>query len=84
MLKWDYQPERRSRSWEATIAVQRDHAMRQLRKNPSLKGRRAEAVGYAYSDARRLASGETDLDQDRFPEECPYDWDAILNRLFRL
>jgi hypothetical protein len=29
MLKWDYQPERRSRSWVNTIAEQRRRAERQ-------------------------------------------------------
>ena|SRR5687768_18033668 len=82
MLKWDYQPERRSRSWEATIAVQRNHVLRQLRKNASLQSRIGEAVDDSYSDARRLASGETDMDLRHFPEECPYDWDEILNRPF--
>jgi hypothetical protein len=82
MLKWDYQPEIRSRSWENTIAIQRRHALRQLRKNPSLKSFVEEAVADAYFDARRVASSETDLDLIRFPEECPYDWDTILNRPF--
>jgi hypothetical protein len=83
MLKWDHQPERRSRSWENTIGLQRDHALRQLRRNPGLKSRASEAVADAYSDARRLASTETDLDLDRFPAKCPYDWDAILHRKFK-
>ena len=82
MLKWDYQPEKRSRSWENTIGLQRGRVLRQLRKNPSLKSKRSEAVGDAFSDARRLASTETDIDLDRFPEECPYDWETILNRPF--
>jgi hypothetical protein len=80
MLKWDHQPEKRTRSWENTIAIQRRHALRQLKKNPSLKSRLGEAVAEAFEDARRLASSETDMDLDTFPEECPYDWDTILNR----
>src|SRR5687768_6863980 len=52
MLKWDHQPERRSRSWEASILVQRDRIEQQLRKNPSLKARRVEAVTDAYRRAR--------------------------------
>ena len=27
MLKWDHQPEKRTRSWENTIAIQRRHAL---------------------------------------------------------
>ena len=82
ILKWDYQPARRGPSWEATIAVQRRHAMRQLDENPSLKPRWSEAVLKAYEDARDLASGETGIDRSEFPEDCPYDWDAITTRSF--
>ncbi len=82
MLKWDQQPDKWSRSWENTIAVQRHHTLRQLRENPSLKSRIGEAVEGAYFDARRLASSETELDLEAFPEACPYDWDAIVNRPF--
>src|SRR5271155_5837573 len=34
LLKWDYQPALRSRSWTITIREQRRRAQRQLRKNP--------------------------------------------------
>ena len=27
MLKWDHQPDKRTRSWENTIAIQRSHAL---------------------------------------------------------
>jgi len=83
MLKWDYQPERRTRSWQNTIAIRRRHAERQLRKNPSLKSRLDEAVAEAFSDARLEASTETDMDVERFPESCPYDREAIMSRDFR-
>jgi hypothetical protein len=82
MLKWDYQPDMRSRSWENTIAVQRNHVERQLRRNPSLKSSISEATSDAFSDARRLASSEMDMDLARLPDICPYDWDTILNRPF--
>src|SRR3954463_1621731 len=37
LLKWDHQPERRSRSWRLSILVQRKHVDKGLRKNPGLK-----------------------------------------------
>ena len=83
MLKWDYQPDKRSRSWENTIDIQRRHALRQLRENPSLKSRTAEAIAGAYDDAQHLASSETDKDLGEFPASCPYDWQAIESRLFK-
>jgi hypothetical protein len=83
MLKWDNQPEKRTRSWENTILEQRDRAEQQLRDNPSLRSRLGEAVRDGYRRGRLRASGETDLDLGRFAEVCPYDWDAIMKREFR-
>src|SRR5947208_12657968 len=37
MLKWNVQPDRRSRSWEGTIRVQRKDLAKLLSQNPSLK-----------------------------------------------
>jgi Domain of unknown function DUF29 len=55
LLKWQYQPERRSRSWEATIKEQRRRIERVLRKNPGLKSYLDEAFENAYGDARLIA-----------------------------
>ena len=44
LLKWDRQPERRSRSWALTIEEQRYPVERQFQDSPSLKARREEAV----------------------------------------
>jgi Domain of unknown function DUF29 len=82
MLKWDRQPERRSRSWALTIRIQRNHAAKVLRKNPGLKPHRAEAVADAYETARIEAADETGLSLDIFPEVCPYAWDEIIERPF--
>ena len=41
MLKWDFQPAKRSRSWDASIFSNRHRILRLLKVNPSLKrGRR--------------------------------------------
>ncbi|TCZ65591.1 DUF29 domain-containing protein [Roseicella aquatilis] len=82
MLKWDHQPERRSRSWSNTIATQRKHVVKVLRKNPSLKASLEEAIAEAWDDARRDASTETDLPQHSFPADLPYDWAALMERPF--
>src|SRR3954470_3105615 len=47
LLKWDHQPERRSRSWWASIQIQRKHVEKVLRKNPGLKPFISEAIGDA-------------------------------------
>jgi hypothetical protein len=80
LLKWDHQPERRSRSWRLSIAVQRKHVLKVLKKNPGLKPLRDEAVADAYEVARIEAADETGMDEDRFPPSCPYGWDEIMER----
>ncbi len=80
LLKWDHQPEKRSRSWHLSIRVQRRHVLKVLRKNPGLKPLVREAIDEAYELARIEAAGETDLDEDAFPQECPYAYDEIMER----
>ncbi|MCT7951029.1 DUF29 domain-containing protein [Ancylothrix sp. C2] len=83
LLKWEYQPERRSRSWLNTIRVQRFDIGRLLKQNPSLKPYLAEAVEEVYfNKSVALASGETDLPKRTFPAECLYTLAAILDEKF--
>ncbi len=44
LLKWDQQPDKRSRSWTASVREQRRRVLRQLRKNPGLRSRLDEAL----------------------------------------
>jgi hypothetical protein len=82
MLKWDQQPERRSRSWVATIAEQRRRIARRLQQSPSLRSKVGEMVEDGYDSARNWAAIETHLPDDDFPRECPYTWDDIMTRPF--
>jgi hypothetical protein len=81
LLKWDHQPDHRSKSWAYSIRTQRRQIARVLKKNPSLKPYIAEAIGEAHEDARDDAQKETELPATSFPEDCPYDWDTILTRV---
>jgi hypothetical protein len=80
LLKWDYQPARRSRSWTITIREQRRRAHRQLRKNPGLKSRLEEALEAGYEDARDEAAIETGLPTRTFPASRPFDYAEIMER----
>ena len=80
LLKWDHQPQRRSRSWWASIRIQRHHAQRVLRKNPGLKPEVDGAITEAYETARIEASSQTSLEMEEFPADCPYSWDEIMER----
>ena len=80
LLKWDHQPERRSRSWVSSILTHRLDAAETLAENPGLKSRVAEALAGAYARARIEAIAETGLPEDALPETCAYDLDAVMNR----
>jgi hypothetical protein len=82
MLKWDHQPQRRSRSWVTSIKTQRLDLENILKDNPSLQGRVTEAVARAYRKARINAAGESRLPEKVFPTACPYTLDEILKRPF--
>jgi hypothetical protein len=82
MLKWDHQPNLRSRSWVLSIEAQRLELDDLLSDNPGLKPRLAEAIGRAYRRARIEAANEAGLEESEFPEECPYAWDMLVTREF--
>ena len=80
LLKWDHQPEMRSRSWALSILEHRKRAQRQLRKNPGLKSRLDEALEAAYEDARLEASSETGLPMRAFPPQRPFEYAEVMER----
>lgn len=80
LLKWDHQPERRSRSWALSVAEHRRRALRQLRRNPGLKSKLDEALEDAYEDARLEASAETDLSLQTFPVMRPFSYAELMER----
>ncbi|MBD2602965.1 DUF29 domain-containing protein [Scytonema hofmannii FACHB-248] len=82
LLKWEYQPERRSRSWLATIRLQRRETMKLLVDNPSLKSYLPDALQSAYENGRDLAMGETNLSLKTFPSECNYSFEQIIDNEF--
>lgn len=84
MLKWDQQPEFRTRSWIFSITEQRRRYEKVVKKNPGLKPHREEALTDAYHGARLWAAEETNLSVGEFPSECPYTWDDLLERPFDL
>jgi len=82
-LKWDHQPERRSRSWALSIEAQRLEMADVLDDNPGLKPRIPEAITRAFRRARVEAAKETGLQTSAFPETCPYSFEEITSRAFR-
>ncbi|MFB2833286.1 DUF29 domain-containing protein [Floridanema evergladense] len=82
LLKWEYQVDRRSKSWIKTIREQRKKIQKLIKENLSLKPFLEEAIEEAYSDAVDLAVNETDLEIHAFPNEIPYSWELIDNPNF--
>lgn len=78
LLKWRYQTDRRSRSWELSIDNSRDALGDHLADNPSLKSKVEEAVATAYRTARREAAIETGLPLETFPAACPWTFDQAM------
>ncbi|MDF5734357.1 DUF29 domain-containing protein [Nostoc sp. S13] len=79
LLKWQYQSGRRSRSWLATLRIQRLDIAELLEDNPSLKPYLEEVLRKAYLKGVELAVGETDLSKRTFPVECPYSLSEIVD-----
>jgi uncharacterized protein DUF29 len=78
LLKWRFQPERRSRSWTLSILEQRAAAQQLLEESPSLKPSVDAVMNEAYRLARLRAARETRLTAKRFPKENPFTWDQAM------
>jgi hypothetical protein len=81
LLKYRYQPEKRSNSWRTTIEEHRQRIQEAFEDSPSLKNHFLEiwAVGKCYQDAKRLAAQETGLAIEAFPPESPFTPEEALN-----
>ena len=72
LLKYAYQPEKRSSSWLSTINEQRRQIVLILQDSPSLNNYLSENFADCYAKARREASDETGLVIKAFPQQCPF------------
>jgi len=79
LLKYKYQPQRRSSSWLASIAEHRDCLEIVLTDSPSLQTYVNTVFQKCYSKARRRAAIETELPIDTFPVESPFMVDQTLD-----
>lgn len=78
LLKWQFQPMLRSRSWALTIRNQRRELEKILRDNPSLKSKLAEIFSEAYVTARGWAEAETGFSEATFPAHCPWTLEEVI------
>ena len=82
LLKWQYQPELRGTSWQATIREQRRKITRLLQQSPSLKPFLKEAVQEGYEDGLDLAVRETGISYEVFPGSCTYTIEQLFDSEF--
>lgn len=79
LLKWKFQPSKRSNSWKYTIVEHSLRLNKSFKKSPSLKKYFNNVFEESYQDARMLAASETGIPKDDFPVECPFAKEDILN-----
>jgi hypothetical protein len=82
LLKCQFQPEKRSASWQNTVAVQRTGVARLLERYPSFRGRIKPDLPINYGFALRRVVRETGLPKSHFPAECPFTVEQILDPEF--
>ncbi len=82
LLKWKYQPAFRSNSWKNTIEAARIEITDFFKDSPSLKNTVKFKFDLAYRKAIRIASNETGIEVNNFPQVCPFNLDDCLNEDF--
>jgi Domain of unknown function DUF29 len=82
LLKYQFQPRRRSRSWLSSIAEHRRRLRKEFEASPSLRGYAREQFFECYQDCRIQASIETGLSPGKLLEAPPYTLEQALDPEF--
>ncbi|NJL88409.1 MAG: DUF29 domain-containing protein [Coleofasciculaceae cyanobacterium SM2_1_6] len=82
LLKWQYQPAKRTRSWQVTISLQRREIRDILAENPSLQPYLDTAIQAGFSLGIDLVLIETPIKKKDLPTECIYTVEQILDSNF--
>ncbi len=82
LLKWQFQPGRRSESWRITIGEQRTFIPGIVEDSPSLRSFPASIFAKTYLDGRRDAIIETGFQSSVIPIEPPFTLDQALDYRF--
>jgi hypothetical protein len=79
LIKWRFQPERPSKSWQVTIRTQRNSLERRLRRTPSLGTslRDPDWRADAWDDALDSATRDTGIED--LPPQCPWSAEQVLD-----
>ena len=82
LLKWQFQPDHRSGSWESSIIEHRRRIRRAIQASPSLKPFLDDCLAECYEDAVDQAASQTTLSRTTFPTDCPYTAGQIMTKGF--
>jgi hypothetical protein len=83
LLKWQYQPRPRSRSWRVSVQNARSDIRDRLTDSPSLKAKVPTLIGRTYGKARRTAGAEMEFDErawdKRSASSCPWNFEQLVS-----
>jgi hypothetical protein len=79
LLKWHYQPRKRTTSWRNTIREQRSE-LKFDSKSGSLRRYADDVLAEAYAEAVERAADESHLSPTKFPTDLPWTFDQLLNQ----
>lgn len=82
LLKWQFQPEHRSGSWEGSIIEHRRRIREAIFDSPSLQPYLESIFVECYPQAVKQAKAETRLPLEIFPQQCPYELVELMNDEF--
>ncbi|AFY72857.1 protein of unknown function DUF29 [Synechococcus sp. PCC 7502] len=82
LLKWQYQSEKRTRSWQVTIQLQRQEIYDLLQDNPSLKSYLDKALLQGFRLGLAQVLSETPISKKVLPDVCPYSLTELLDSNF--
>lgn len=82
LLKWQFQPDSRSGSWEGSIVEHRRRIQEALDDSPSLQPYLESIFAPCYPQSVKQAKAETGLPLETFPQQCPYELAEVLNDEF--
>lgn len=82
LLKWQFQPEQRSGSWESSIIEHRRSILEAIFDSPSLQPYLESIFVECYPLAVKQVKAETRLPLEIFPQQCPYELVELVNDEF--
>lgn len=82
LLKWQYQPQNRGRSWKGTVTEQRNELDLLIEDSPSLKHGIEPSMEKAYKLALVKFENETGISKKHLPDSCSFTFEQVMDNDF--